>query len=46
MGAFVNNFIPFECHKSSHAPKSMFSEVKERLERPKYNIDFEGKGLG
>ena len=24
----------------------MLSEVKERLEGPKYNIDFEGKGLG
>ena len=27
-------------------PKSMLSEVKERLEGPKYNIDFGGKGLG
>ena len=26
--------------------KSMLSEVKERLEGPKYNIDFGGKGLG
>ena len=24
----------------------MLSEVKERLEGPKYNIDFGGKGLG
>ena len=24
----------------------MLSEVKERLEDPKYNIDFGGKGLG
>ena len=26
-------------------PESMLSEVKERLEGPKYNIDFGGKGL-
>ena len=27
-------------------PESMLSEVKKRLEGPKFNIDFGGKGLG
>ena len=27
-------------------PESMLSELKERLEGPKYNIDFWGKGSG
>ena len=27
-------------------PKSMLSEIKERIEGPKYNIDFGGRGWG
>ena len=27
-------------------PESMLSEVKERLQGPKYNIDFGGRGWG
>ena len=42
--SFIYYFILFKCRKSPHPPNQ--SEVKKRLEGPKFNIEFGGKGLG
>ena len=45
--SLIYYFILFKCCKSLHTtPESMLSEVKERLEGLKYNIDFGERGWG